>query len=72
MRVSGQAGRTSVTAAGQQLISIVEADPDLGDLLDEGELERARHEALTRVQRLSPGEWDAARRWSRPPITAAS
>jgi CRP/FNR family transcriptional regulator, cyclic AMP receptor protein len=49
-----------VTQAGQQLISIVEADPDLGDLLDEGELERARHEALTRVQRLSPGEWDAS------------
>jgi hypothetical protein len=49
-----------VTPAGQQLISIVEADPDLGDLLDEGELERARHEALTRVQRLSPGEWDAS------------
>jgi CRP/FNR family transcriptional regulator, cyclic AMP receptor protein len=49
-----------VTSAGQQLISIVEADPDLGDLLAEGELERARHEALTRVQRLSPGEWDAS------------
>jgi CRP/FNR family transcriptional regulator, cyclic AMP receptor protein len=49
-----------VTSAGQQLISIVEADPDLGDLLDEGELERARHEALTRVQRLSPGHWDAS------------
>jgi CRP/FNR family transcriptional regulator, cyclic AMP receptor protein len=49
-----------VTSAGQQLISIVEADPDLGDLLDPGELERARHEALTRVQRLSPGHWDAS------------
>jgi CRP/FNR family transcriptional regulator, cyclic AMP receptor protein len=49
-----------VTSAGQQLISIVEADPDLGDLLGEGELERARHEALTRVQRLSPGHWDAS------------
>ena len=40
-------------------ISIVDADPDLGDLLDGRELERARHEALTAVQRLSPGEWDA-------------
>jgi hypothetical protein len=40
-------------------ISIVEADPDLGDLLDEGELERARREALARVKRLSPGAWDA-------------
>jgi CRP/FNR family cyclic AMP-dependent transcriptional regulator len=41
-------------------ISIVDADPDLADLLSEGEQERARREALTRVQRLSPGEWDAA------------
>ena len=40
-------------------ISIVEADPDLADLLDERELEHARREGLTRVQRLSPGEWDA-------------
>jgi len=45
---------------GEPAISIVEADPDLADLLDEEQLERARHEALTRVQRLSPGEWDAA------------
>jgi len=41
-------------------ISIVEADPDLADLLEPREVERARREALTRVQRLSPGEWDAA------------
>jgi CRP/FNR family cyclic AMP-dependent transcriptional regulator len=41
------------------VISIVDADPDLGDLLSENELARARHEALARVQRLSPGEWDA-------------
>jgi CRP/FNR family cyclic AMP-dependent transcriptional regulator len=41
-------------------ISIVDADPDLADLLGDHELERARREALTRVQRLSPGEWDAA------------
>lgn len=41
-----------------ELISIVDADPDLADLLDESELERARREALTRVRRLSPGEWD--------------
>jgi len=40
-------------------VSIVDADPDLGDLLDPGELERARHEALARVVRLSTGEWDA-------------
>jgi hypothetical protein len=48
-----------VGATDSSVISIVEADPDLADLLEEGELERARHEALTRVQRLSPGEWDA-------------
>ena len=45
---------------GQQVISIIDADPDLADLLDKGEVERARHDALTRVQRLSPGVWDAA------------
>ena len=45
--------------AAPDVISIVEADPDLADLLDEGELERARREALTRVQRLSTGRWDA-------------
>ena len=39
-------------------ISIVDADPDLAERLDDAQLERARHEALTRVQRLSPGEWD--------------
>jgi hypothetical protein len=44
---------------GDRRISIVDADPDLGDLLDARELERARREALTRVQRLSPGDWDA-------------
>jgi CRP/FNR family cyclic AMP-dependent transcriptional regulator len=42
------------------MISIVDADPDLGDLLSPGDLDRARREALTRVSRLSPGEWDAA------------
>jgi hypothetical protein len=41
-------------------ISIVDADPDLADLLDERSLERARREALARVQTLSSGEWDAA------------
>src|SRR4051794_32739574 len=41
-------------------ISIVDADPELADLLDDEELERARHQALTRVQRLSTGEWDVS------------
>jgi CRP/FNR family transcriptional regulator, cyclic AMP receptor protein len=42
------------------LISIVDADADLAELLGESQRERARREALTRVRRLSPGEWDAA------------
>jgi len=41
------------------VISLIDADPDLADLLDEDSLERARREALARVKRLSPGEWDA-------------
>jgi hypothetical protein len=41
-------------------ISIVEADPDLSDLLAPQERERARHEARARLLRLWPGEWDAA------------
>jgi hypothetical protein len=45
---------------GPSSIPIVDADPDLADLLDPQDLERARREALARVQRLSPGEWDAA------------
>jgi CRP/FNR family transcriptional regulator, cyclic AMP receptor protein len=42
------------------LISIVDADPELGNLLEEPDRERARREALTRVRQLSVGEWDAA------------
>ena len=34
--------------------------PTSPSLLDDDELERARHEALTRVQKLSPGDWDVA------------
>lgn len=42
------------------LISIVDADPDLAELLDETDRERARSEALTRVRHLTVGAWDAA------------
>jgi CRP/FNR family cyclic AMP-dependent transcriptional regulator len=42
-----------------EIISIVEADPDLGEQLDDVQLDRARREALARVLRLSPGVWDA-------------
>ena len=41
------------------LISIVDADPDLAEMLDEGEREQARRHALTRIKSLSIGEWDA-------------
>ncbi len=39
------------------VISIVVADPELGDLLSPEEFERARAEALTRVRQLSSGAW---------------
>ena len=41
------------------LISIIDADPDLGELLSASELERARREAVTRERRLPVGEWQA-------------
>lgn len=41
--------------------SIVDADADLADLLDESELSRARRQAVARVRRLSPGDWDVSR-----------
>ena len=40
-------------------IALVDADPDLADLLDPADLGRARSRARTRVLQLSPGEWDA-------------
>ena len=47
-----------MSARASNVISIVDADADLAELLDEGELARARRDALARVQQLSPGEWD--------------
>jgi len=41
-------------------ISIIDADPDLADLLDEEDIERAQRQAITGVRRLSIGDWDAA------------
>ncbi len=41
-------------------ISIVDADPELGDLLSADERERARRETRTRVRHLSTGAWDVA------------
>lgn len=42
------------------MISLVEADPDLAERLEPAQMQRARHEAVTRVRRVWPGEWDAA------------
>ena len=42
---------------GSEVISIIDADPDLGELLDPTERERARRGTVTRVRRLSPGRW---------------
>jgi hypothetical protein len=42
------------------LISILDADPELSDLLAEPQRERARREALTHLRRLSIGEWKVA------------
>jgi CRP/FNR family cyclic AMP-dependent transcriptional regulator len=43
----------------QERVSIIDADPDLGELLDESQRERARREAVAAVRSLSPGPWDA-------------
>jgi CRP/FNR family cyclic AMP-dependent transcriptional regulator len=42
------------------VISIIDADPDLAGLVKETDRERARREALTRVNHLSVGTWKAA------------
>ena len=47
------------SGAGSEVISIIDADPDLGELLDPAERQRARREAVTRVRHLSPGKWIA-------------
>jgi hypothetical protein len=39
------------------LISIIDADSDLADLLSESERERARREAVTRVRSIQLGKW---------------
>ena len=42
------------------VISLIEADPDFADGLSPDAVDRARVETRTRLQRLSPGAWDAA------------
>jgi hypothetical protein len=42
-----------------EVISLIDADPELGEQLDPGERESARRDALTRVQRscAATGSW---------------
>jgi CRP-like cAMP-binding protein len=40
-----------------ELISLLDADPELSDLLDRSQHDRARKEAVTHVRTLEPGEW---------------
>jgi CRP/FNR family cyclic AMP-dependent transcriptional regulator len=47
-------------SAAADAISIVDADPELGDLLPADERDRARRETRTRVRHLSTGAWDVA------------
>jgi CRP/FNR family cyclic AMP-dependent transcriptional regulator len=47
-------------SAAADSISIVDADPELGDLLSAEERDRARRETRTRVRHLSTGAWDVA------------
>lgn len=51
-------GYTSRVAG--DVISLLEADPDLAEVLDPAEAEAARHAARAHVRRLSTGTWDAA------------
>jgi CRP/FNR family cyclic AMP-dependent transcriptional regulator len=46
--------------ANGDVISLIDADPELGDLLDAESRRRAQREALTPVRRLSPGDWNVA------------
>jgi hypothetical protein len=44
---------------GVELISLVDADPDLAEDMEDAEIERARRIALAKVRRISKGYWDA-------------
>lgn len=47
-------------AINASVMSLVEADADLGERLGEDELERARRDALVRIRHLTTGDWDPA------------
>src|SRR4051812_10950866 len=54
MRLAGY----SETMAGPTVISLVDADPDLADLLEPAERAKAQRDALARVRTVSVGDWD--------------
>jgi CRP/FNR family transcriptional regulator, cyclic AMP receptor protein len=60
MPTSDPADRGTHRFVASDVISLLDADPDFADGLDPDTRERARRDALTRAQRLSPGAWDAA------------
>lgn len=47
-------------ATDREILSIVDADPDLLERIDEGRVAGARRSAVARVRRLEAGSWDAA------------
>ena len=51
-------GRAETLSAIADSISIIDADPELEDLVPLADRERARREARTRVRHLSAGAWD--------------
>ena len=45
---------------GSAILSLLDADPDLGDVLEPAEREKAHRGARARIARLSTGTWDAS------------
>jgi CRP/FNR family cyclic AMP-dependent transcriptional regulator len=60
MLTSDRADPGTQRVVAPDVISLLDADPDFADGLDADTAQRAHRDARTRVQRLSPGDWDAA------------
>lgn len=46
--------------AARDLVRLLDADPDLGERLTPDDRERAHHQLVAEVMRVTPGRWDAA------------
>jgi hypothetical protein len=57
VRTSSSSNRSVTRSRPDGIISLIDADPGLGDLLDPAELDRAREHALTHERRIEPGDW---------------